>query len=143
MRADQMIFQLGHNFLRKPMNVVSERTIAELQIVKSDEVFNVFNREWHANGDADGADGQKFDHALDANRPQWPDAFHRREAHHFRAMKEQLTRTAAARVHGKVCDRLAEQLVDGFARGVVGDIKRVNENNLADVARGGGSGVAG
>ena len=71
-------------------------------------------------------------------------AFHWREAHHFRAMKEQLTRTAAAGVHGEMRDGLAEQLIDGFARCVVGNVERVDEDNLADVARGGGgSDVAG
>ena len=98
----------------------------------------MIHREWHAHCDADRADRQEFDRALDADRAERTDAFHRGQTHHLRAMKEQLAWTAAAGVHGEMRDGLAEQLVDGLARRVVGDIERVDIDDLADVACGGG-----
>jgi hypothetical protein len=128
-----MSLQLGDHFLRETVNLIVQRAIAELQVMESDEVFDMIYREWYAHRDADGPDGQEFDHALDTNRAERTEAFHRWQTHHFRAMEKQLPRTAATGIHGEMRDRLAEQLIERLPCGVVRDIKSVDVNNLPGV----------
>jgi hypothetical protein len=108
--------------------------VAELQIVVADEIFDAFDLERHANGNAEGADGQKFDDALDAERTTRADAFERRQADHLRAIKKEMPRAAFAGVHHELRDGLAEQFADGLADHFVRHVKSVDVNHLALVA---------
>ena len=111
-----------------------QRAVAELEIMERDQFLDVVHREGHAHRDADGADGQQFDDAFHAHRPERPDAFHRRQADHLRLVEEKLTRTALAGIHGKLRHRLAEQFLDRLAGRVIGHVKGVDVNHLAGVA---------
>ena len=83
-------------------HLVVQRAVAEFQVVKHHEVLDVIDGKRHTHRDANGADGQEFDGPLDADRAARTDAFHGRQAHHLRLIKEQLLRTALAGVHGEL-----------------------------------------
>src|SRR5579863_773690 len=60
--------QLATHFLRQPPHFLVQRTIAELQIVIADEIFDAFNFKWHPNRNAERADRKQFHDAFNSYR---------------------------------------------------------------------------
>src|SRR4051812_16467626 len=102
-----------------------------MQVMIPDEVLDAIDLERHANGDAERADGQQLDDALEAQRSAGTEAFERRQADHLRAVEKEMARTALAGVDDELRDRLAEQFPHGLPDHFVGDVEGVDINHLA------------
>src|SRR5437762_529781 len=98
-----------------------------------DQVFDSAHLERNAHRDAKGSYGEQLDHPF---HPDWtvrPDPLQRREPDHLRAIKEQMPRTAFARIDDKLGYGLAEQLPDRLPYHLIGDVEGVNVNDFAGV----------
>ena len=69
---DEMRTELAANFFRQPSHFLIQRTVAELEIVERDQLFDMIDREGDPDGDADCADRKQFDDPFHANRTQGP-----------------------------------------------------------------------
>ena len=98
--------------------------------MEGDEIFEAVNFERDGDGDADGADGQDFDDALEFDRAEGAHAFDEREANHLRAVKEGMLRVALAGIDFELLDLLPEQFADGIVAHFVGDVEGEHVNGL-------------
>ena len=111
-----MRLQLRHHLLCQSPHLVVQGAVAELQVMIRHQILDVFDRERHPHGDADGTDRQKLDDPLNPHRPARPDAFERRQPHHLRLVEEKLARTPLAGIHDKLGHRLPEQFTHRLPR---------------------------
>ena len=135
-RAHTKRGQLRPHFFRQPPDLLIERTVAELQIVISDQLLNLVNSKGNTHGDADGAHRQEFDDPVHAHGAVWANPFERWQPHHLRSVKEKMPGTAFARINYELCDRLTEQLGNGLPAQFVSYIEGINIDDFTDVGFG-------
>ena len=126
--------QFTPDFFSQAAHFIMQGTVAELQIVIADQIFDSLDVERHAHSDAERADREQFDDAFDAQRSARSGAFQRRQADHLRAIEEQVPRAALAGIDDKLRHRLAQQLAHGLPGHLIGDIERINIDHLARVS---------
>ena len=86
--ADVVRRQFAAHLFCQAAHFLTERAVAELQIVIGHEVFDLRHLERHPHADADRADRQQFDHPLDTHWAVRPNPLQRRQPHHLRPVEE-------------------------------------------------------
>lgn len=119
---------------------VVEGAVGELEVVVVDEFGEVIDAEGDVDGDGDGADGEEFDGAFDAEWAVGSDALGGREADHLRAVEEELSGAAFGGIDFKLGHGLSEEFPDGLAGHLVGDVEGIDVDDLAGVMVDGGRG---
>src|SRR6267154_4874961 len=99
------------------------------------QFLDMFDLKRDADSDADSADRQDLDDAVDASRSVWSNPFQRRQPNHLGAVKEKMAGAALAGIHRELSDWLAQKLANGLALHLVSNIVGIDINDLARVLR--------
>lgn len=139
--TDEVGKQLGVKLLGEGEGFVMEGAAGgEGGIVIGSEVADVFDTEGQGEDDGDGADGEDFDLAVDADGAVGAEAFKGREPDHSGAVEEELARGTFVGVDLELSDGGAEQGCGEVAADFVGDIEGVEVADGAAVTGGRGDG---
>lgn len=106
--------------------------------MKLDEVIDGGDIEGDAEGEGDGAHGEDFDLAFDAEGAVETEAIEGCEMDHLGAVEKKLAWGAFVGIDVKLRDGLSAEGGDGFAGHFPGDIVSVDVEDLPGVAKEGG-----
>lgn len=132
-RAHEVGAKFNINSFGEFADLCVERPFAELEIVKADEVFQACDFKRDRDRDANRADGQDLDDALELDWAVRAVGLDERKADHEGAIKEGMLGIAAAGVDFELLDFLAEEFADGFLPHLVGDIEGEHVDALAAI----------
>src|SRR3954468_16856922 len=95
------------------------------------QFLELLDHKWDRHGDADRANGEKFNHPLHLDWSAGPHPLAERQPNHLRTEEERMLWSSFAGIDFELLDLLPQQLRNRLAPHFIGDVKREHIDRLS------------